>query len=253
MSRKNPADPFEARVFEMIAQAERTGRAAQTAVRSAWADMLEVLKAKGIPAARKYRHLFDVTAGLGARVVSSVVPHFLKQAGRSAVLSLSLLRPSLDTRPTIDPKAVAQIIDQGDWRDRLKPGVKMPNPTHVAGLALPSLVKGDKWSDTAELLLPQVENARNIAHKITRIESLRIAHDVQLSQWLAADDTIIGFQVFSAFLPTSRPAHMNRSGTVYYLKPSSGQHGLSDMPRPPFESNGQIAYNCKCWLKPFWG
>lgn len=61
---------------------------------------------------------------------------------------------------------------------------------------------------------------------------------------------LVGFQVHGILDDRIRPAHRDRNGTVYYKKPRYDNPGLDQMPNPPLEADGSIAYNCRCWLTP---
>lgn len=64
----------------------------------------------------------------------------------------------------------------------------------------------------------------------------------------------VGFQVISALEPTTRWRHRVRHRTKYYFHPDGpDERGLSEMPVPPYESDGTLAFNCLCTLRPIWG
>lgn len=64
---------------------------------------------------------------------------------------------------------------------------------------------------------------------------------------------VVGFRVIGILDNRIRPAHRKRHGTAYYFDPRPGQFGIPQMPRPPYEADGTLAYNCRCILTPIFG
>jgi hypothetical protein len=61
-----------------------------------------------------------------------------------------------------------------------------------------------------------------------------------------------GFRVYSVLEPLTRTAHRARHLTEYVDDPKPYQRSLRECPFPPYESDGTLAHNCKCFLVPIW-
>ena len=48
----------------------------------------------------------------------------------------------------------------------------------------------------------------------------------------------------------TRPLHRARNGLIYYKEPVGNQKSVADMPRPPIEPDGTVAFNCRCYISP---
>lgn len=84
-----------------------------------------------------------------------------------------------------------------------------------------------------------------------RHESIPVSGDEQLDMHERhAGDLIIGYQIHAVLDEQTRPEHRERDGTVYYRDPGPGQKGMDEMPRPPREADGNMAWNCRCMLTP---
>lgn len=68
-------------------------------------------------------------------------------------------------------------------------------------------------------------------------------------------DGVVGWQVFSVLIPTTRDKHRHRHRDVFYYhpRPERGEKGIDECPNPPYESErdgGKLAHNCLCWIAP---
>lgn len=91
------------------------------------------------------------------------------------------------------------------------------------------------------------------ARRIARTQGLHVATQTQLAVSESIPGMVVGYRIFAVddgHSPTSREEHKERHGRRYYREPKFGQRGLNEMPQPPFEANGTIAYNCRCFLVP---
>lgn len=91
---------------------------------------------------------------------------------------------------------------------------------------------------------------RNNAYTIARTAMSGMAGKIGKAAYEALPRDLVGFQVHGILDDRIRPAHRARNGTVYYKKPRYGNKGFDEMPNPPLEADGTIAYNCRCWLTP---
>jgi hypothetical protein len=149
------------------------------------------------------------------------------------------------------PEAVVkEIVYASGWSARLGAETSLAAPRDVAAAVLRSITSGQSIRDLAKDLLPIVDNVRATARRVARDETMRVMHTMQRDAELQIDDLVVGRQVFAVdngHSPTSRPEHKKRHGTIYYKKPGPGQHDISECPNPPYEADGTLAYNCRCW------
>lgn len=145
------------------------------------------------------------------------------------------------------------LVYAGDWIARLTNETKLAAPQEVADVLFRAQIGAKSIRDLAKDLEPVVNGVRSTARRIARDETLRVAHTAQWQAWQEVDELIVGYQVFAVdrgHSPTSRREHRERHGTVFYKSPKAGQKGMSDCPHPPYEANGQLAFNCRCHLSP---
>ena len=88
------------------------------------------------------------------------------------------------------------------------------------------------------------------ARRIARTEGLRVATQTQLAVSEQIPDLVVGYKIRCVADARTRPDHLERDGTVYYREPGPGQLGFGEMPHPPLEADGSVAWNCRCWLMP---
>ena len=155
--------------------------------------------------------------------------------------------------PPPSPRDVFGVVYAGDWRKRIEAQTSLAAPRDVARIIQQGFVVGASMGDIAKAMLPVLNGVRSSARRIARNEVLRTAHIMQAEAWSEVDDLIIGYQVHAVdngHSPTSRPEHRARHGTIYYKNPKGSQKGLDERPFPPYEADGKIAHNCRCWLSP---
>ncbi len=66
---------------------------------------------------------------------------------------------------------------------------------------------------------------------------------------------LLGWQVWSMLLPTTRPKHRHRHRDIFYYnpRPERNEMGMDRCPNPPYESphdGGVMAWNCVCRIVP---
>lgn len=91
---------------------------------------------------------------------------------------------------------------------------------------------------------------RNNAYTIARTAMSGMAGRVGKAAYESLPRNLVGFQVHGILDDRIRPAHRERNGTIYYKNPRYNNPGFDQMPNPPLEADGTIAYNCRCWLTP---
>lgn len=155
--------------------------------------------------------------------------------------------------PSPPEEAVKQLVYASGWSARLGAETSLAAPRDIAAAVMRSITAGQSIRDLARDLLPIVDGVRSTARRVARDESMRVSHAMQRAADDQIDELILGRQVFAVdngHSPTSRPEHKRRHGTIYYKKPVGDQKPMSDCPNPPYEADGTLAYNCRCWTSP---
>lgn len=109
---------------------------------------------------------------------------------------------------------------------------------------------GKSAREIATDVRPMLDGVRYRARRLARTYGMAIAHDSQMQAHAAVDDLIIGYKIIATLDSKTRPEHRKRNGTIYYKQPKAGQKGLDQMPDPPREADGTLAWNCRCILSP---
>lgn len=89
---------------------------------------------------------------------------------------------------------------------------------------------------------------RAVAYKIGRTSVSQMASNVSKQIYESLPRSLVGFQVHGILDDRIRPEHRARNGTIYYKTPRYGNKGFNEMPNPPLEADGSVAWNCRCWL-----
>lgn len=109
---------------------------------------------------------------------------------------------------------------------------------------------GKSQREVAKAVLPHLDGSRVRAVRAARTFGLYTAHQGQQAAWNELGDLVSGYQVHAVHDVSTRPAHAARDGTTYHKTPQEGQKGLDEMPHPPLEADGSMAWNCRCYLTP---
>jgi len=94
------------------------------------------------------------------------------------------------------------------------------------------------------------DKMRNNAYAIARTGMSAMVSKVGRVVYESLPTDLVGFQVHGILDDRIRPEHRERNGTIYFKKPRYGEPGFDQMPNPPYEADGTIAYNCRCWVTP---
>lgn len=116
-------------------------------------------------------------------------------------------------------------------------------------------LQGKTSQQIAKAVKPMVYDVKSTVRRVVRDTSQFATTAENLGTWNALPKgMVLGYQVHAVpRTKYSRPEHLARSGTIYYVNPKDGQKGLSEMPQPPYDvENGrmQLEYNCRCYLSP---
>jgi SPP1 gp7 family putative phage head morphogenesis protein len=148
-------------------------------------------------------------------------------------------------------RVLSRWIRPSNWRaigDSVK---KLPRD--LANEIAAGLASGKSQQEVAQLVLPYLENNRVRARRTARTFGMAVVGQAQLDSFENMGDLVIGYQIHATLDQNTRPEHRRRNGTKYYKQPKRGQKGLDEMPRPPQEADGSIAWNCRCYLTPILG
>ena len=136
------------------------------------------------------------------------------------------------------------------WDQRLAGVSRLASPEQMAGVIMAGYSQGKNQREIAKDLMPIVDNVRSAAKRIARTEGMRIAGEIQMDAHERLGSLCVGYQILATLDQHTRPAHRARNGQIFYKQPEVGQKGIDQMPRPPLESDGSLAWNCRCTLVP---
>ena len=202
------------------------------------AELLAALRRHAHPAARRaYRH--------GAEALADALPD---GALTESLTVADLFRRFILPAPRLIDFAAA--AESGNWWPRLSQLTRLVDADRIAGRVFGVQASGGSVADVARDVLPLVDGVRSAARRVARDAVLGTAHAMQMAAWEEAGDFIAGYAVVAVLDSRTRPDHRARHGTRYWKRPRPGQKGLGEMPRPPYEADGKLAYNCRCLLVP---
>ncbi len=121
---------------------------------------------------------------------------------------------------------------------------KLFDPDRAAATVWQGIAGGKDRRAIAKDLANVMNRDMVAARRVARTEGLRVATFSQLAVSHQLGDLILGHQVLATLDSRTRPEHRKRHGTIFYLHPKGSQKGYEDMPTPPIEADGTIAYNC---------
>lgn len=164
-----------------------------------------------------------------------------------------LLFPPLDVR-TIN-RFLATPIAGSTWVQDLSVATRLAPADRIADLLVSGLSRGLTPAQIARTLQPVVQGVQSSARRIARTYGMQVAHAAQQEAHEQLGDLLIGYQINALKDQWTRPWHRERSGTIYYKEPKSGQKGMAQMPHPPLEAEDpserpagapRTAWNCRC-------
>jgi len=247
-----------------------------------WNKILGIISTKPIPvdAQTRIQNLLYEIYGLSIRQLDAgladmaTVAHSgasgsmiteLPQAALSVALSKSpILEARLNPRqkrqvekqlfPALSQDKVRQVVQQTTngmgWKARIASISGLAPPGQLSALVVQGISQGQNVEQMARLMMPSVQNVRASARRIARTEGMRVAHESRMVAYDALGDMVVGYQIHATMDWRVRPHHAARNGTIYYKRPKPGQQSIANMPRPPLEADGTVAFNCRCYLTP---
>lgn len=154
--------------------------------------------------------------------------------------------------PAEDEQEVDRIVYQPvggiTWQQRMAGQTSLAPPPAVAAQVAMAMLQGESVDQLTARLEPVVQGVRNSARRIARTEMMRASNEATIDMYEALGPMVIGYQIHAILDWRVRPHHAARHGTIYYRNPKPGQPSMTNMPRPPIEEDGSIAYNCRCTL-----
>ena len=171
-------------------------------------------------------------------------------AGLPADQKKSVLKTRIFSSRQVDPGRVV--------RSLVADTTSLGDPQQIANTINAMRWQGKTNQQIARAIQPQVYGVKSTVRRVIRDSSQFATNTENLATWnqLAQQesDYIIGYQVHAVpRTKFSRPEHLERSGTIYYVRPKAGQKGLEEMPQPPYDRiDGRpvLMFNCRCWLSP---
>jgi SPP1 gp7 family putative phage head morphogenesis protein len=153
--------------------------------------------------------------------------------------------------PRISPDLSHLILFSSGWHRRLATLTRLADPDMLASVLSSAIANGATPRQAAALIRPAVQNVQSSAIRVARHEAVRVAHEARLLAYESlGDELVIGYQIHAVRDSRTRPEHAKRDGQKFWREPRGRQLGFDRMPRPPMESDGTVAFNCRCYLTP---
>lgn len=263
--------------LRLLARANGTADAAERGVRRVWLELLRTIRLGGpwlavytraghilrqLPAvahdvARDLTRAHRDAAKWSAEKLATTLPakaktHVLRKRGllereedRLANLLVGVLLPPLDAQ------AVNRVVYGSGWWQTFQRLTALAAPDALAAQIASGVQQGRSVAQIAAGVKPLVQEVQASARRVARTASLLVAHEAELDVYHGLEgDLIIGYQVNAVLDSRTRPAHRQRDGQRFYCNPVAGQRPTSEMPHPPREPDGSLAFNCRCHLTP---
>jgi len=137
------------------------------------------------------------------------------------------------------------------WQARIQAQTGLGSPDQIAAIVAMQAAQGATVQQLTAALAPIVQGNRVTARRVARTEGLRVAHAARMQAFDGLGDMLIGYQIHGTMDWRIRPHHALRNGNVYKITPAPGELSVADdMPHPPMEADGSVAFNCRCYLSP---
>lgn len=155
------------------------------------------------------------------------------------------LLPFLFPAPTESDvsRVLAPLLDPARWAGGIGDRVRL-SALDVAKQIAFGLSAGQTVGELKKLLTPYFEGSRTRAMRSARTFGLVAVQSMTREAHEQLGDLVVGYQVHATLDGATRPEHRARDGTTYWKEPGPGQKGLAEMPNPPREADGSIAWNC---------
>lgn len=275
MPRTLPA--IDAHQERLLARADGSANAAERHIRRVWSRLLAVMR-EGGPMPLVYRAALAALNQLPAVAVpvlddlvkahrdaatwtaeqlAETIPHrrrtrILKNRGlleADGATTAGLLIDAI--LPPLDREAVRRVVYGSGWLQTIQSLTRLASPESLAAQIAGAVQAGQSVQQIAATIRPFVQGVQTSARRVARTAGLWVAHQAELDVYRGLEnDVIAGYTVRAVLDGRTRPEHRARDGQQFWCRPTGGQKGLSEMPRPPREADGTFAFNCRCWLEP---
>ena len=268
----------EHRQDRIYSRSERAADVAESAVQRQWRRVLDVIReggpwhivhARALAAVRgltevqsELRTDLIAIAGEAARNARSAIGKLLPRDAVERLRHRRPVRESLRLReditgdlldwllPTHPESVLQQVVYSSGWERRFAGLTRLAPPDVIASLVANGVQSGEHPYTIARSVLPFVDNYKVSARRTARTAGMYVAHEAELRTHEQLGDLVTAYQIHATLDSRTRPEHRRRDGTIYYRRPGAGQKGFNEMPRPPAEADGTLAFNCRCWISP---
>lgn len=248
---------------QAVALADASARAADRAARRVWAalwraaadgdgwpryvELLQLL----MPSMRaavglSWRRLAVWAYNSEARLLAKSLPNRLTEDAEDDLLRSFLFDPPIESDVS---RVLAPLLDPTRWAGGIGDRVRL-SAVDMANQIAFGLSAGQTVGELKKLLTPYFEGSRTRAMRSARTFGLVAVQSMTREAHEQLGDLVVGYQVHRTPGADSRQAHIDRDGTIYWKSPGPGQKGLDELPSPPLESDGSVAFNCLCYTTP---
>lgn len=275
MPRTLPA--VEAHQERLLARANGSSDAAERFVRRVWARLLDVIR-RGGPWPLVY-HAANAALAQLPNVAHAVLDDLVKAHRDAATWTAEQLAETVSHRrrtrilrnrglleadaastanllidailPPLDTEAVRRVVYGSGWLQTIQSLTKLAAPESLAAQIAGAVQAGRTVQQIATAIQPFVQGVQTSARRVARTAGLWVAHQAEADVYAGLEnDVIAGYTVRAVLDARTRPEHRARDGHQFWCRPTGGQKGLAEMPRPPREKDGSWAFNCRCFLVP---
>ena len=242
----------------IIARSVAAARAVDATVAGVWADLMAVLtRQQGRTASAIHADAVRVLSGLQQiipavrAVMTDTVKDTVQAIVRNVQLNTSLVITEAKKFQKPNPQKVAELVQGVGWEQRVAALTRMADPVALGQALRAGIEAGETPTQLAKRIRPVVGNVAHVARRVARYETVRVAHELEFESYEGMGaELVVGYQVHSALAETTRPEHRRRHLTMYFREARPGEKGMDEMPRPPLEADGSVAWNCLCYLTP---
>ena len=142
-------------------------------------------------------------------------------------------------------RVLATTLGYQTWYQALDSNIRKAEfgPERLANVIATSYTLGRTKAEITQEIKPFFDGLGWRAARTARTFGLAIAGQTQQAMHEQLGSLEIGKMIRATLDERTRPAHRLRNGTVYYKEPKGGQPGYDQMPNPPLEADGSLAWN----------
>lgn len=122
-------------------------------------------------------------------------------------------------------------------------------PERASNAVLQGVASGKNRKEIAADLEDVFGGYESAARRVARTAGLQVATQTQIAVSEQIPELVAGYELNTVLDDRVRPEHRAMHGRKFYRVPNRGQRGLDQCPQPPIW-NGQVAWNCRCFLIP---